>query len=118
MLRIFKRYDDCSKILKNLEERLQIGTFGNDAIVGGRMRCLPGFSGLSMVKPFPDTVRDLWQLVDGSNMLNLNFDEVLSKVTSLKKSAKSWIHNSIPSKFFLITEWIQSNPTNKTNFRE
>ena len=60
------------------------------------MRFLPGFAGVSMVKPFPDCVRDLWQLIDGSNMLNLSFNSVMTAVKQLKKSAKKWVQDSLP----------------------
>ena len=80
-----------------METRLQ-GSQGRDAISGGRMRCLPGFSGASSVKPFPETVRDLWQLLDGPNMLNLQFDAVLSCVQNMRKSVKAWMNSSAGGK--------------------
>ena len=85
--------------MKNLEERLNEGSFGNDAIVGGRMRCLPGFSGVSMVRPFTDCVRDLWVLIEGKNMLNLSFNAILDCLKQMRKSAKHWVHHlSTPGK--------------------
>ena len=80
--------------MKNLEARLQIGSHGQDAVVGGRVRCLPGFSGTSMEKPFPEAVRDLWALVDGPNMLNLSFDSVMAALKQLRKSNKAWLQKS------------------------
>ena len=62
------------------------------------MRCLPGFGGTSAVKPFPDTVRELWQLLDGPNMLNLKFDEILTAVQTMRKSVKAWAGEMAPSK--------------------
>ena len=79
---------------------MQVGLNGGDAISGGRMRCLPGFSGMSMTKPFPECVRDLWNLLDGPNMLNLSFDGVLNAIKQLKKSSKAWVHESKPGKYF------------------
>ena len=71
-----------------------VGAKGKDPISGGRLRFLPGFSGVSMVKPFPDCVRDLWSLVDGSNMLNLNFEAVTNSLKVMKKSVKRWVQDS------------------------
>ena len=71
------------------------------------MRCLPGFSGASAVKPFPETVRDLWQLLDGPNMLNLQFDSVLACVQNMRKSVKSWMSTSALSKFLLFSSYFQ-----------
>ena len=74
-----------------------MGNYGDDAIVGGRMRCLPGFAGVSMVRPFPDCVRDLWSLIEGRNMLNLSFDSVVDCLKQMRKSAKYWAnHGSRP----------------------
>ena len=51
-----------------------------------------------MTKPFPDCVRDLWALMDGPNILNLNFNTVLTAVKQLKKSCKAWVQESKPRK--------------------
>ena len=83
------------KLVESIEKRLG-GGHGKEAIIGDRMRCLPGFSGISMTKPFPDCVRELWALLDGPNMLNLSFESVLNAVKQLKKSAKAWVHDSKP----------------------
>lgn len=73
---------------------MQVGSNGGDAIVGGRMRCLPGFRGLSMVKPFPDCVRDLWSLLDGPNMLNLSFASALNAIKQMQKSCGAWVQST------------------------
>ena len=52
-----------------------------------------------MTKPFPETVRDLWVLLDGPNMLNLSFDSVLNAVKQMKKSVKARLHSSVPGNF-------------------
>lgn len=82
-----------------MEQRLQTGSHGREAISGGRMRCLPGFSGSSTLKPFPDTVRDLWQLLEGTNMLGLKFDAVLTCIETMRKSVNAWCNDSTLSKF-------------------
>ena len=82
-----------------MEQRLQMGSHSREAISGGRMRCLPGFSGASSIKPFPETVRDLWQLLDGPNMLNLQFDAVLNCVKSMRKSVAAWCNDSALSTY-------------------
>ena len=55
-----------------------------------------------MTKPFPDCVRDLWALMDGPNILNLNFNTVLTAVKQLKKSCKAWVQESKPRKLLKI----------------
>ena len=82
-----------------MEQRLQMGSHGREAISGGRMRCLPGFSGASAIKPFPETVRDLWQLLEGPNILSLQFDAILRCIETMRKSVNSWCNDSTLSKF-------------------
>ena len=51
---------------------------------------------MSMVKPFPDCIRELWSLIDGDKVLSLGYEQVMSCLRLLKKSAKQWIQDSEP----------------------
>ena len=64
------------------------------AIQGGLMHFLPGMEGISMEKPFVDCMRDVWGMVEGSAMLNLNFNNLLAAVERLKKSSYARIQET------------------------
>ena len=58
------------------------------------MHYLPGMAGVSMEKPFVECMRDVWSMVDGAAMLNLQYQPLLVAVERLRKSATARVHET------------------------
>ena len=63
-------------------------TKNRTALQNGRMTFLPGFEDLTMFKSVEQCVQDIWSLIEGHNMLDLNFGKCLAAVRNFKRAVK------------------------------
>ena len=71
-----------------LENRLNKHTKNKTALQNGRMTFLPGFEDLSMFKSVEQCAQDIWAMLEGHNMLDLNFGKCLAAVRCFKRAIK------------------------------
>ena len=71
------------------------GKAAESALSGGRMNYLPGFGEESTGKSVPDCIRDIWAMIEGHNMIYLNFSNLLAAVNRLRLSLKEELRSAI-----------------------
>ena len=82
-----------------LKTRLGKHTKNRTAIQNGRLQFLPGFAHYSTTKGIESCVQDLWQMIEGNNMLELNFTKVYDAVQRLRRAIKRRVETTETSKF-------------------
>ena len=85
-------FNTCSAALKTARDRTG-GT--SQPIVDGRLLFCP-FRGGSMARSSRDIIIDIWSAICGPQMLNLNFNRLLTSVRELKKSLANEIRINKP----------------------
>ena len=82
-----------------MKTRLGKHSKNQDAIHNGRLQFLPGMSQYSTSRSIEQCVQDLWMLLEGNAMLELNFSNILAAVSRFRRAVKEKVAGTDPSKF-------------------
>ena len=82
-----KEYEENNKIVFQLKERLTRGRQHEVAVQGNHVNYIPTRENLSMYKSTTDNIRDVWNLIDGDNLLKLRFSTLRASLENLRRSA-------------------------------
>ena len=81
-----KEYDENLAMINKLKDRLSKGKTNEAAINGNTLNYVPTRETLSMLPGTTDLMREVWQLFDGDNLLNLKFSILKNSLTKLRRS--------------------------------
>ena len=91
---IFQEVTTCMEQIAALKTRLGRHTKNQGAIENGRLQYLPGMSHLSTQRSVEQCVQDIWTMLDGSAMLELNFSKILAAVHRFRRAVKDLVGRS------------------------